>query len=67
MQCYKSIYVEIQIKRGEAVAAFLSNHLNKCAHTFRQALTKQTDVILVCNWLDLFYPYILEAEPIWLF
>ena len=56
MQCCRSIYVQIQTERGEGVAAFLSNHLSKCAHAFREALTKQTEVILVCNWLDLFYP-----------
>ena len=45
------------IKNGkEGVPAFISNHLSKCAHAFREALTKQTEVILVCNWLDLFYP-----------
>ena len=27
----------------------------------------KTEVILVCNWLDLFYPQNLEAEPLWLF
>ena len=43
-------------ERGVRVAAFLGNHLSKCAHAFREALTKQTEVILVCNWLDLFYP-----------
>ena len=52
---------------GERVAAFLSNHLNKHARAFREALTKQTEVKLVCNRLDLLYPYILEAEPLWLF
>ena len=46
----------------EGVAAFLSNHLSKCAHAFQEALTKQIEMILVCNWLDL-----LEAEPLWLF
>ena len=52
---------------GERVAAFLSNHLNKRARAFREALAKQTELKLVCNWLDLLYPYILEAEPLRLF
>ena len=56
MQCCRSIYALIQTERGEGVAAFLSNHLSKCAHAFREALTKQTEVMLVCNYLDLFYP-----------
>ena len=56
MQCYRSVYVYIQTERGERVAAFLSNHLNKCAHAFREALKKQTEVIFVCNWLHLLYP-----------
>ena len=56
MQCCMSIYVYIQTERGEGVPAFISNHLSKCAHAFREALTKQTEVIFLCNWLDLFYP-----------
>ena len=45
----------------KGVAAFLSNHLNKCAPAFREALTKQTEVILVCNCLDLFNPEIFGS------
>ena len=44
-----------RLKGVKELAAFLSNRLNKCAHAFQEALTKQTEVILVCNWLDLFY------------
>ena len=43
---------------GEGAAAFLNNRLNKRARAFREALKKkkQTEAILVYNWLDLFYP-----------